>query len=415
MFKHRHKARTAAAAVLMILGVFATEARADRALVYKNATIETVGPNGRIETGNLVVRDGKIEAVGKDVAIPEDAQVIDAKGWTITPGLVEPYYIARTGGDAESTRTINIGGRTITIPVSSGDFNTRSFVRMAERFVPHQWKSPETVRVGLTSLNLTVVGYGQSAILRNDPKRREEMILQPEGFLFLSASDATSLETVRQGLRTAATAATKAAAPMGSAPASSGGTPAPESASKSLPLWQAVHDGKAPLVATTPTSASVAHLLRATETYPNVKLVLMASATAIQETFEELKERKVKVLIRPTIDVIPYSRERVNLPRKLNEAGIEFSFLWTVEVNDLRELQETPFLPLAFLVKTGLPRKVALESCTIRPATLLGMEKSIGSIETGKAANLLIFDGDPLEAQSRLRQVLVEGRTVHEK
>jgi imidazolonepropionase-like amidohydrolase len=65
------------------------------------------------------------------------------------------------------------------------------------------------------------------------------------------------------------------------------------------------------------------------------------------------------------------------------------------------------------LVKCGLPRTHALEALTKRPAILLGIDKTHGTIETGKAADLLLFTGDPLEPSARLRHTIIDGRIVH--
>ena len=51
---------------------------------------------------------------------------------------------------------------------------------------------------------------------------------------------------------------------------------------------------------------------------------------------------------------------------------------------------------------------------TVRPAALLGLDQTLGSLEPNKSANLLIFTGDPLDPASHLSRVLIEGRTVYE-
>ena len=51
---------------------------------------------------------------------------------------------------------------------------------------------------------------------------------------------------------------------------------------------------------------------------------------------------------------------------------------------------------------------------SVRPATLLGVDKTHGSLEAGKSASFVVFDGDPFDASSRLRQVYVEGKLVHD-
>src|SRR5262245_47636111 len=93
-------------------------AAAEPLLAIRNATVETLGPAGRIEKATVVVRDGKIESVGKDVAIPEDATVLDAAGGTLMPGVIDPYFeVAIAAATADTgARTITLRGRPIIIP-----------------------------------------------------------------------------------------------------------------------------------------------------------------------------------------------------------------------------------------------------------------------------------------------------------
>src|SRR4051794_7625765 len=91
----------------------------DGALAITNAAVETMTPAGRLDKATVVVRNGKIEAVGKDVKAPDDARVIDAAGGTVMPGIVEPYFevaVASAAPTDGGTRTVVIGGRTITLP-----------------------------------------------------------------------------------------------------------------------------------------------------------------------------------------------------------------------------------------------------------------------------------------------------------
>ena len=66
-------------------------------------------------------------------------------------------------------------------------------------------------------------------------------------------------------------------------------------------------------------------------------------------------------------------------------------------------------------MKNGLSRAEALRAATLAPAELLGLGSRIGSIEKGKDANLVLLTGDPLDAQTWVDQVLIDGKTVYER
>ena len=68
---------------------------------------------------------------------------------------------------------------------------------------------------------------------------------------------------------------------------------------------------------------------------------------------------------------------------------------------------------MAQLVSRGLDRQVALRAMTLEPAHAIGMGDRLGSLEAGKRADLLIFDGDPFETTTKLQAVMLAGQIVH--
>jgi imidazolonepropionase-like amidohydrolase len=179
-------------------------------------------------------------------------------------------------------------------------------------------------------------------------------------------------------------------------------------------VWQDIYEGKTPLFVSADGAAAVVHLLRVLESYRNVKLVLAAAGPVLHETLDRLPGRGVRVLVRPGLSLMPNTRDRIDIARLLHEAGVEFAFTQPANARDLAATQDSPLFPVAYSVRCGLPRKAALEALTARPAALLGLDKTHGTIEPGKSADLLIFRGDPLDPESQLAQVLIEGRTVYE-
>jgi imidazolonepropionase-like amidohydrolase len=65
------------------------------------------------------------------------------------------------------------------------------------------------------------------------------------------------------------------------------------------------------------------------------------------------------------------------------------------------------------IVATGLDRDVALRAVTLEPATLLGLEERLGSLDEGKDANLILLNGDPLEVGTKIEAVMLDGRFVY--
>ena len=98
----------------------------------------------------------------------------------------------------------------------------------------------------------------------------------------------------------------------------------------------------------------------------------------------------------------------VNPAASLHEQGLEIGFI----LGENRQSVENIFFQMMELVRHGLPRDVALLGITRVPAKALGVEGEVGSLSPGKAADLLLFSGDPLDPESRLVRIWHKGRPV---
>ena len=68
---------------------------------------------------------------------------------------------------------------------------------------------------------------------------------------------------------------------------------------------------------------------------------------------------------------------------------------------------------IAELVKSGLNREIAKKAITIHPAEILGIDYRLGSLDVGKDANLLVLSGDPLDIETKIEKVMIEGKIVY--
>lgn len=428
-------------AIALFFGLTIPASAQDSPVVFIHATMETAGKPGRIENGTLLLRSGKVEAVGVDLKVPDDARIIDARGKTIMPGILDPFHeVNIAGGAVEPARPMIVGRRGRGVQPARGGVANAAFTRIADNFYPYDSSYRALLRSGLTSLNLVSNGYGQAAVVRLAPAQPDSMMVNPDGFLFTAVtSDTSSLDIVRTALDAAEKVKKGMPVTLPSAPPTTteparapeprgrggrrrsggrgpepGGGPGPTLDAATLKLWQAVYEGKAPLFANAVNAAAIVHLLKAIEPYQDVKLALVAPGPALYETMDQLAGRQVRLLIRPGLSLKPNTRDRIDIGYLLHEAHLEFAFTEPASRSDLLDAQDFPLFPVAYSVKCGLPREAALEALTARPAALLGLDKTHGTIEPGKAADLLIFTGDPLDPGSQLSQVLIEGRTVYE-
>lgn len=405
------------AALVLVVLPLPSQAQ-DRPLALRGATIETVGEAGRIDSGVIVLRDGKIEAVGPldEVDIPEDARVLDASDRTIMPGIVEPALSAR-GTLSGGSGTVIIGNQVVTIGRSSSS-RSPSFSRAADLFDPYRTNFDPLLRSGLTHLNLLPPEYGQAAVVRIVPDDPDAAILEREGRLMLSLSNSTpTLELLRKSLQEAGRSGSSERRGSASGGSEQGSSRAQGSGASdpSRDLWRSVVEGKAPLIVDAGNAASILYLLEAIKEYEKVQIALIASGRDVMLTLDQLADRpSITLVLRPTVDTMPQNRDRINVPRIVQERGIDFAFTQGFSRAALQSGQDTPLFDIGYLIATGLPRDEALKALTSCPADVIGRGDTLGRIEAGKSASLLIFDGDPFDPYSRLRTVILEGKTVYE-
>jgi imidazolonepropionase-like amidohydrolase len=127
---------------------------------------------------------------------------------------------------------------------------------------------------------------------------------------------------------------------------------------------------------------------------------------------DELKRRDIAVITESTLALpdrdAPYD-EAFALPAKLWKAGVRFAIGdGGTNPSNARNLPYVAAMAAAF----GLPEDEALKAITLYPAQILGAADLVGSIEPGKAADLVVTDGSPLEITTRVEQVWIAGRAI---
>ena len=441
-------------AILFALAwVTETKCFAQRTLAIRGAKLETLGKAGVIEEGVILIRDGKIEAIGKDVKIPLATQIIEAKGKTIMPGIVDPYYVITVGRDSQigESRTIVVRGQTITLPGGPQSSST-SFTKIADGIDLESidWKAAR--RSGITTMQLVVSGYGQSAIAQSSAKAAQ--IVNADGKLLVTVTNSTqSLDVLRNGLKGLGSipGGGPGSGPGGPGsglgrpggprpgpqppspqppnpqppnpqppvqptenPAANAGAGQATAASPTQKLWTDVKVGKSSLFVNLNNAASILHSLSVTKESKQAKIVFIAAGSDLFEVIGDLDPKTHTAILSPRLDFVPNTRDRINIPRVLSEKEMPFAFSLSLGQSEFRAQQDTPLFAVSTLVRSGLNRQKALEAITMVPAKLIGLENEVGSLEVGKKANFLILDGDPFGATTSIQRVYIEGKQIHE-
>jgi imidazolonepropionase-like amidohydrolase len=125
----------------------------------------------------------------------------------------------------------------------------------------------------------------------------------------------------------------------------------------------------------------------------------------------EIKAKNIPVILGATLELPveqddPYDKS-FTLPAELHKEGVKFAF-GTFDTQFSRNLAFQAATAIAY----GLPYQEGLKSVTLNAAEIWGVADQLGSIEKGKLADLVVSDGDPLEAKTQIKQLFVKGKTV---
>jgi hypothetical protein len=142
----------------------------------------------------------------------------------------------------------------------------------------------------------------------------------------------------------------------------------------------------------------------------NVRIVIVTGPEAIFAA-PQLKAAHVPVILGPILTLPPredqFHAASYMAAAALAKAGVQFAFA----TGDNASVRQLPF-QAAQSIAWGLPRESALRALTIDAAEILGMGSRLGSIEPGKAANLIVTRGDPLDVRGEVTHVVINGRDV---
>ena len=381
-------------------------------LAITNVKIITV-TQGIIEEGTVLIEDGKIKAVGQQVAVPADAEVIDGSGKVLSPGLIDAH--SHAGLDEEGYGSEGWDYNEATDPATP-------WLRAIDGINPTEMGLRDAAANGITTVcvvpgSANVIG-GEGIIIHTYGDVVDEMVISRDAGLKVAFGEnpkrvykeQKKMPTTRMG--TAAILREHLVRAMNYMARLEQGEKDPDKMpERDLRLENLVRvlRREIPLRAHAHRADDMMTALRIAEEF-NVRIVI-EHATEGHKIAEQLAKRQVPAVVGPSMT----SRSKVELQEQdfstaavLNEAGVKVALTLDHPVVPLK------YLPVvaALAVRAGLPEEEAWKAITINPAEILGIDHLVGSIEVGKAADLVLWSGDPLDVRSRAEKVLIDGRLV---
>ena len=384
----------------------ATLANAQTVLI-RGATVHTVAEQGVLNNTDVLIRDGKIAAIGTGLSAPSDATTVDAKGRALTPGLfgglsgigVEEVTLEPTTADAgvilnappfemqwrpEFDVTAAYNARSVLVPVARIEGLTWTMLAPASAeggtFVPGQGAAVtldgryDAVLNGSRSLFINLGGNANA--MSAGSRAGQWMLLD---------------QAIRETRSPSAQDEHRLLHPAGR-----------EALARYLAGGRVVFN-----------VARAAEIRRAIAfAKRNGMKPVIAGGTEAWVVADELAREKVPVLL-DALENLPYTFDgigaRLDNAALLHRAGVRIAFTQFNEGHNSRKVRQLAGNAVAH----GLPKDAALAALTVQPAEIFGLASERGRIARGQVADLVLWSGDPLEVTSAADQVWIAGKPVN--
>lgn len=393
-------------------------------VVVRGGRVITV-EGGDIDDGVVLVRDGRIAAVGSKAAVqvPYDATVIDATGKVVFPG----YVLAHT--------TTGMDRANEALPVTP-------FLDVADALDPGSLAYEDALRDGLTSLHVIpghdtlVAGVGR--VVRPMGLTQDEMTIRAPSALKLSVGAKSGWDRIRERARLREVFAElqdyidRVAEQRYDEEEKAAGRPvtAPPEKARELGrallrpedlddqhrnLWLLVQ-GQLDAAIYCAGARDVDYALAMALELGFLERTTLVLGGDAWRAVDVLKEAKRPIVLATILhreeDPITGEERETFVPGVFVAAGLEPALLVDPDASFAERFL---WYQAARCVREGISRQDALMAVTLWPARAIGLGDRLGSIAPGKDGNLLILSGDPLSARTHVETVLLEGKVVYER
>ena len=411
------------ASVLLFASQGLAQSPAPSAYALTHAKIFTLAGSA-IDDGTLVIRDGKIAAVGANIEIPAGAQVIDAKGLQIYPGLFDP--VTQMGLSEISAVNATVDS------VEAGTFNPD--VVAATAISPSSEHIPVTRAAGITEV-LAVPGSGgfdfsgsrgvfggQASAIHLAGWTIDDMLIKKSVAMVLNwpeiqtrTFDFSTFTRKEKPFTEAKQEYEKQVNELTDyldrarhyAQAMGHGERTDYQRDLKLEALAPVIHGQLPLLVFADRARDIRNAVEFCETQ-KLRMILAGGSEAYKVK-DLLRSKSIPVILRPMLTLPrdeddPYDR-LLSQPAELAAAGVKFA-IGSFDNSFARRLGQQAANAVAY----GLPYEEALKAVTLYPAQILGVADQVGTLESGKIANVIVTNGDPLELTTDVKYLFIKGR-----
>lgn len=408
--------RRLAVVAVAVLSVAPLWSQEDEVVAITGGKIVTLAGEP-IDNGTILIRNGRISEVGANVTVPSGARVVDASGLEVYPGIMDSVSnlgLTEISSTAATVDTTELGEYNPQLQAATAVHPASEHIPVARaNGITHAISAPGG------SGGFGVGGrygiHGQASLVNLAGWTVEEMALNPSVGMLVnwpkldtSVLDRATFTRKTRPFSEVQEEYEERLAELGDwmeAARRYDRASDKETDHKLAALGRVVR-GELPMMILADDERDIRRAVEFTEAQ-GVRMILLSGRDS-WKVKELLSEKGIPVILGPTLTLPRTEDEPYDKPltaaSELQAAGVRVIFASYSSAN-------SRLLPyeVGNAVGNGLPWEEGLKSITLYPAELFGVGDELGSIEEGKRANLIITDGDPLEIQTQIKHLIIDG------
>lgn len=380
-------------------------ATATAQIAVKADTIYTMS-GSPVANGIILIKDGKIEAVGQNLSIPSNYKTYTAK--IVTPGFVDARSSIGLSG------AYNIPSDQDQIE-KSGPFQPE--LRAIDAYNPEDKLIDFVLRNGTTTVHtghgIGALASGQTMIVKTKKGLTDDVMIKPVAMVAITIGGSVSSNFQSPGTKSKQIAMLRAELLKAQQAMKAAQKDTSKVADLRQQTLQQLLRGELKALISANTAVEIMSAIRLAKEF-NLKLVIEGAAEGFR-LIDQIKTSKAEVIVHPTMaraggPMLNMTMENASI---LTRAGIPVSIESGFEgyVPKIRII----LYEAAVALRNGLSYDDALRAITTIPAKLLGIDNRVGSIEKGKDADIVLFNGDPFEYTTKACVVIVDGKVEIEE
>lgn len=382
-----------------------SSATATAQIAVKADTIFTMS-GSPVVNGTILIKDGKIEAIGQNLTIPSNYKTYTAK--IVTPGFVDARSSIGLSG------AYNVPSDQDQIE-KSGPFQPE--LRAIDAYNPEDKLIDFVLRNGTTTVHtghgIGALASGQTMIVKTKKGLTDYVVVKPVAMVAMTIGPSVSSNFSSPGTKSKQIAMLRAELLKAQQLMKAAQKDTSKVADLRQQTLQQLLKGELKALISANTAVEIMSAIRLAKEF-NLKLVIEGAAEGYR-LIDQIKASKAEVIVHPTMARAGGAMLNMTMENAaiLTKAGIPVS----IESGFEGYVPKTRIIlfEAAVALRNGLSYTDALRSLTIIPAKLLGIDNRVGSIEKGKDADLVLFNGDPFEYTTRACVVIVDGKVEIEE